>query len=268
MRRSTALLLGAILTATSSHAEELAADAVPLDADIVVMGEYHDVPAHHVNQADWVRRMGARAIVFEMLVPGQGDAAEAERLAPAEILGAALDWEARGWPDFAIYDPIFKASGEAELFGAEVSREALGEAVAEGAAAVFPGDAALFGLDEALPEDVRAEREAEQDEAHCGLLPEEMLPGMVEAQRLRDATLAAQALAALDATGGPIAVVTGNGHARRDRGVPAMLALARPDLRVLALGQLTAPDPDAPFDAWVVTADDASGRGDPCDALR
>ncbi len=60
----------------------------------------------------------------------------------------------------------------------------------EGAAAVFGAAAARFGLDAPLPEDEQAAREAEQAEAHCGALPAEMLPGMVEAQRLRDAALA------------------------------------------------------------------------------
>jgi hypothetical protein len=92
---------------------------------------------------------------------------------------------------------------------------------------VFPGDAARFGLTEALDPDEQAAREAEQQEAHCNALPEEILPGFVEAQRLRDAALAEAALAALADTGGPVVVVTGNGHARADWGVPALLAWPR-----------------------------------------
>jgi hypothetical protein len=59
-------------------------------------------------------------------------------------------------------------------------------------------------------------------------LAPEILPGFVEAQRLRDAALAEAALAALEAHGAPVAIITGNGHARRDWGVPAVLAVAAP----------------------------------------
>ena len=64
-----------------------------------------------------------------------------------------------------------------------------------------------------------------------------------------------------------VVVITGNGHARRDRGIPAMLALAAPGLTIVSLGQMegTAP-PDAPFDLVIVT--DAPERGDPCLAFR
>jgi uncharacterized iron-regulated protein len=102
--------------------------------------------------------------------------------------------------------------------------------------------------------------------AHCDTLPASMLPGMVEAQRLRDAALARAARRALAETGGPVAVITGNGHARRDRGVPALLARAAPGLSVVSIGQLKAPPSSAaPFDFWLVT--EPADRGDPCAAF-
>ena len=75
-----------------------------------------------------------------------------------------------------------------------------------------------------------AERLNMQMDAHCGALPEEMLGGMVEAQRLRDAALAEGVLAALAESSGPVVVITGNGHARLDWGAPRMLERARPDI--------------------------------------
>ena len=102
--------------------------------------------------------------------------------------------------------------------------------------------------------------------AHCDLLPPELLPDFVTIQRLRDARLAQVALDALAATGGPVAVITGTGHARTDQGVPLKLARAAPQVRVLALGQLESdPSDSAPFDLWIVT--DPVDRPDPCDAF-
>ena len=89
---------------------------------------------------------------------------------------------------------------------------------------------------------------------------------MVDVQRLRDASLARAVVQALADTGGPVAVITGTGHARRDQGLTQPLALVAPEVQVLSIGQFedTAP-PDAPFDLWLVTP--AAPREDPCLSL-
>ncbi len=63
-------------------------------------------------------------------------------------------------------------------------------------------------------------------------------PAWSQAQRLRDAALARAVVEAMAATGGPVAVITGNGHARRDQGMPAVLGRPHPTLRVLSIGQI------------------------------
>ncbi len=99
--------------------------------------------------------------------------------------------------------------------------------------------------------------------AHCDALPEGMLGGMVEAQRLRDAAMARAVIAALAETGGPVAVITGNGHARLDWGLPRALERAAPEVEVLSIAQFeSAPEEDMPFDLWLVT--DPVEREDPC----
>jgi hypothetical protein len=166
-----------------------------------------------------------------------------------------------------MYAPLFGFGAEVPIYGAGIGRDAAQAAFADGAAAAFSGDSARFGLTDALPEDEQAAREAEQMTAHCDALPPEILPGFVEAQRLRDAALAEAALAALEAHGPPVAIITGNGHARRDWGVPAVLQVAAPDVTVMALGQFEAvPDGPVPFDLWAVS--DPVDRPDPCAAFR
>lgn len=249
-------------------AREIAPDdlaALP-SAGIVVLGEVHDNPHHHANQAAAIAALAPAALVFEMLTPDQALRVTPQLRGDAAALGAAPDWEASGWPDFGMYHPLFAAAPSAAVYGAAVTPAELSRAVTEGAAAVFGADAARFGLAAALLPDELAERIAEQAEAHCHALPEAMLPGMVEAQRLRDAGLARAALAALEQTGGPVAVVTGNGHARTDRGAPSYLAAAAPEARVLALGQFeAAPEGEVPYDLWLVTA--PAERSDPCAAF-
>lgn len=232
----------------------------------MILGEIHDNPVHHAHQAIAVEALRPTAVVFEMLSPEQAARVTPRLARSAEALGAVLGWEASGWPDFAMYHPIFVAAGEASIRGAAAPMEDVRRATREGAAAVF-ADAARFGLDLSLPEPEQALREADQLIAHCDALPGGMLTGMVEAQRLRDGWIARAALEAVEETGGPVVVITGNGHARADWGVPALLALAAPDVAVVTVGQFEeAVEAAPPFDLWLVT--EAARREDPCRAFR
>jgi uncharacterized iron-regulated protein len=260
-----AVVLAAPLLCAPAYAVELPPAA--RSADVVFLGEVHDNPHHHDLQADWVRALQPSAIVFEMLPEDlDADAMDAAREDPV-ALANLLRWEESGWPDFAMYHPIFIAAPNATIHGAAITREDARALMSQPLAEAFGTDAARFGLDQALAEDEQAARETLQHLSHCQALPAEMLPVMVSIQRLRDAALARAALRALAAAqGGPIVVITGNGHARTDWGAPALLAQAS-DLRLFALGQSEdGHDPEGRFDMVV----DAPGieRPDPCEAFR
>lgn len=235
-------------------------------ADVIFLGEVHDNPMHHVHQSRAVLALSPTALVFEMLTPEQA-AQIPDDLPEQDKLEALLDWEHSGWPDFAMYYPIFAAAPDAMIFGAALPREAARAVLQDGIAAHFPADPTRFGLVLALDPDDQAAREAHQFAAHCDALPEAMLPGMVAIQRLRDALLAEAALRAFEQVGGPVVVITGTEHARTDIGAPAKLALAAPDLSQLSIGQFEiAPDLPPPHDLWLVTA--PHPRPDPCDMFR
>jgi len=236
-------------------------------AQVVILGEVHDNPHHHANQAAAVAALSPAALVFEMLTPTQAARVTPDLRGDAAALGAALGWAEAGWPDFALYHPIFTAAPAAAVYGAAVPRDAARAAFEGGAAAAFGPGAPRFGLDRGLPAAEQAAREAEQMAVHCDALPADLLPGFVAAQRLRDARLAEVALDALEQTGGPVAVITGNGHARLDRGMAPLLHAAAPEVTVLSIGQFEAPpDLPVPFDLWLVTP--PADRPDPCAAFR
>ncbi|MFX0545215.1 ChaN family lipoprotein [Roseovarius sp. S1116L3] len=235
--------------------------------DIFVLGEVHDNPAHHAVQAERVAQINPTALVFEMMTPEQAGRITPELREDRDALADALEWHVSGWPDFSYYFPIIEAAPGARIYGAGVQRadtRAVGE---DGLEAAFGSGAGEFGLDRPLPGDQRAVREALQADAHCGALPEAILPMMVEIQRLRDAALARAALEALRETGGPVAVITGNGHTRTDWGMPALVALAAPDVALHSLGQgEDGAPPEGIFDEVVDSP--APERADPCEAFR
>jgi uncharacterized iron-regulated protein len=253
-------------------------------ADVVIIGETHDNPDHHAAQAWLVRGLAPGGLAFEMIPPRLEMALaklRRDRASDAEI-GAALEWEARGWPDWAMYAPILSAAPDAVVSGGAVEREALAIAMRDGALAggrtAIGAAAARYGLAEPLADDTLAEATAEQVAAHCDAIPEQVAARMVDAQRLRDAAFADAVLRARAlAQDAMVALIAGRGHARADRGVPPALRAARPDLRVatVAMAELGEAEewrpyaPDAadgpPFDFLWFTA--AAEREDPCVAF-
>jgi uncharacterized iron-regulated protein len=256
-------------------------------ARFVVLGERHDQPDHHRLQAKLVRALGQAgkklALAFEMLDVTQQpnvDASLASAPGDADALSAAVDWAKSGWPDWALYRPVFVAGLEAGMpvVAASLPRAQVREVVKRGPEALPAELRARLALDAPLPEDEERAMREEQDTAHCGHLPQEMLGPMVQAQRVRDAHLADRMLEG--ATDAGAVLITGNGHARTDRGVPAHLARRAAGQSVVSVGLLEV-SPEAlkpedaaasystsalPFDyVWFTPA---MPREDPCAPLR
>jgi uncharacterized iron-regulated protein len=206
------------------------------DAQIVLIGETHDNPVHHETQAELVAQIAPSALVFEMLSIEHAARVDDELIDDQQAMRAAYEWDASGWPDFAMYYPIFASAPAARVYGGAVPRSVL-RGVVEGDVTKAFDQPVLYGLDQDLPIAEQAARQALQFAAHCDALPEETLPGMVDVQRLRDARLAQAAIQALTETGGPVVVILGNGHARKDWGVPRFLSRVAPDVSVWSVGQ-------------------------------
>lgn len=250
-------------------------------ADYAILGEIHDNPVHHERQAALVEAIAPAGLAFEM-VPAASEEGIAVFLAQGGArgeIGEAIGWERLGWPDWEFYAPIFEAAPGAYIAGGGVSRSDLTRAIRSDAAAAFGVGARFYGLDVPLAEAVRGALEDEMIAAHCNALPREAAGGMVEAQRLRDARFAHALRRAAAAGGGRATLITGNGHARTDRGVPAYLAAGEPGATVVSLGQIeTRPGAASPSDYaaggrlpydYVWFSDGApAGRGDPCAAFR
>lgn len=164
---------------------------IPEDADILVLGEIHDNADAHLGQAAVLLNLKPTAVVFEMLSENDASRANSDHIAIADI------WADTSWPDYSIYKPIFEAMGDAAIVGAAVPRTKIREIYDQGASAVFGPNAARFGLDIGLPPSQQEAREALQFQAHCEAMPMDLMSGMVEVQRFRDAWFAKTALQVL-----------------------------------------------------------------------
>lgn len=262
MRKLFHLLAVIFVTAHTCAADDV---GILENADVVFLGEVHDNPAHHARQADLVAALRPAALVFEMLTDAQADLITPDMMTDPDVLAAAVDWANSGWPDFAMYAPIFSAAPDAVVYGAQVPRDQTRKAAFEGVETVFP-EVEKYGLDTALPAAEQQAREDLQLAAHCNTMPADMLPVMVDIQRLRDAALAHGVDRALALGQTPVVVITGNGHARTDWGAPRILRDIHPQLTISALGQgETGFGIEGQFD--LVEMSPAAERDDPCAAF-
>ena len=271
-------------------------------AEFRLLGEIHDNGDHHRLRAAIVARVAAtlsaagrprQPVVFEHLRAEQREAlSRFAALAADEQTSSRLfdlvDWDASGWPARALFAPLFDAVLAARLpiVLGDGARTVIRAVARQGIGALAADERARLGGVPALADGARAALLDELEASHCGLMPRAALGGMADAQGVRDAHLARQMAdaAASAATGAkPPAgafLMAGNGHVRRDRGVPWFLGRMLPGARivVVAIAEVeagrTAPEGYGPRDATAQPAADfiiwtpRAARGDPCEQMR
>jgi uncharacterized iron-regulated protein len=243
---------------------------------VVLLGEVHDNAEQHATRAAALRRllaMGARpAIAFEQFDrERQADIDRARREAPptGHTLAEHLIEQARparGW-DWPLYRPFVELALEHDLpiVAANLSRADAMRVATQGFEAVFDAATrARFALD-ALPPALLTAHERAIDDGHCNRLPADALPSMARAQIARDLSLA-EAIRPHFARG--VVLLTGNGHARTDIGLPFFLDEAE-RAQVIAIGLLERDkaDADAARHFDVAFATPAQPRADPCASI-
>lgn len=219
-------------------------------ANWVMLGEKHDNADHHALQAYVVRRLiasGRRPVVaFEHFEADKGEAITQHlRKHPKDAagLGAVTGWDKTGWPDWRQFSPIAQAAIDAglPLVAANIPAEEA-RAMAR-RQPVSPERIEELALDQPLP---KAQHEALLEEirnSHCGMLPEKAVGSMAMAQRARDGGMARALVKA--AQSGPKdggVLIAGAGHARKDRGVPSVLARLAPRGQTFSLAFLEVRD--------------------------
>ena len=208
----------------------------------MILGEVHDNPGHHAQSGSRSRGPAtACAGVRNADVRSGGAPARGPQRRGRGRQGDRLGQPPAGRTSPCII-PIFTAAPKARVFGGDLPR----------------GRRAPRGQRRGCRGLRRRRRALRADDTPCRRRPgaargrpcrppiampcrPSCCPAWSRRSGLRDAALARAVVKAMDATGGPVAVITGNGHARRDQGIPAVLAAAAPDLTVLSIGQIEGP---------------------------
>lgn len=239
-------------------------------APFVLLGEVHDNPAHHVARAALLHQLLAdgrpTTVVFEQLGRAQDlTLAAAPRESQALIEAGKFDQQGWRWP---LHKPVFDAAlaGGAQIRGGNLERDQARALVKDGEAA-WPADLAALKMQTPWSDAQQQAMLQDIEQGHCGAMPARLLPGMVLAQRGRDAAMAQAMLNARAAGAQRVVLIAGNGHVRRDLAVPVYLQAAGvPAADIVSRGYLEEDGAAAPFDG--VERAKAVDREDPCAAFK
>ena len=246
--------------------------STPPTPDLLLLGEVHDNAAQHVLRLQRLEALlasGARpALLMEQFdrerqadinhllqaVPAM-DTGGAERDGPVDALMQLGRQASAGW-DWPLYRPYLHLALQYRLpvVAANMSRA--------DARLVMQHGLAARGFNAQVPADIQNAQAAAIVQSHCGQVDAALAGRMALAQVARDQFMARSISAHADRG---VLLLAGNGHVRKDVGVPRWLP---PSLqaRSQAVGYLETGDPSAAaFDVVVFTA--AQPRNDPCAAM-
>ncbi|HEY7655444.1 MAG TPA: ChaN family lipoprotein [Burkholderiales bacterium] len=208
-----------------------------------LLGEVHDNPDHHALQLECLMALGESglrpAVAFEQLDRDYDPALQlllAAGGATAEAVAEATGFDRKNW-GWDLYRPLIETAlrYRMPLRAANLSRATAGRIVKSGLDSLGEERASALRIDAVWSEPRDVVLREIIVEGHCRALPGSIVPGMVLAQRARDATLAE---ALLDPGPDGAVLIAGNGHMRRDLGVPLYLRQARPGESILSIGLL------------------------------
>ncbi len=231
---------------------------------VVLLGEVHDNAAQHalrLRAFDALLATGARpALLMEQFDrERQGDIDRTREGARgregAERVIAAGARPRSGW-QWAFYQPFIERALEHGLpiVAVNVSLEDARVVIAQGLV--------VNGFDADVPPDVEAGLASLIEASHCGMVNSALARGMALAQVARDQFMA-RSIERHAARG--VVLLTGNGHARRDIGVPRWMSPAL-RARSVSIGLIEEGEaPTAAFDHVFVTA--RQERTDPCESM-
>lgn len=259
----------ALLALASLAAVWPAGAAAPADDTIYLLGEIHDNPSAHAQRFHFIEqllRKGFKPTVAMEQFDRDKQAALDRAMASCKDAACVIEEAGgQGW-NWDFYKPVIETALKRRLriVAANLSSADALKIAREGLAAVIsPETLHDFKLDMPLDSALFDKQQEAIDLGHCHMLPASAFKGMVNAQVARDVWMAK--MIRENASHGLI-LLAGNGHVRKDIGVPHWLGRdERKRTQVLAYTE----DEDAAdatlFDRTIQV--EPFERDDPCQAF-
>lgn len=185
---------------------------------LILLGEVHDEPLHHLRRASLIEALAhLKPVVVAEQFEANQHVTYTGQLAQ-DLTRAGFDQKMWDW---ALYSPLFSVleKNKVTLMGGNLSIDAVRAISKQGASATPKA------LDEMISQaNLTATGEmqliADLEAGHCGHLPKQYVPNFILAQRARDASMLNTML---DVNHKPVILLAGNGHVRKDYGIPTLL---------------------------------------------
>ncbi|PXX41628.1 ChaN family lipoprotein [Undibacterium pigrum] len=217
---AAALATASLLSACATQPEK------PVSSNILLLGEVHDNPEGHAQRYVDLKKLvvaGWRpAIAMEQFDrENQAELTQVQTTCTdADCIIARVGNKRWEWPH---YRPVIQLAIDYKLplLAANLSRADAARVMREGYAAVIDKNTiSSYKLDQPLPTAIVDGQRAAIEGGHCGKMPDNIVPSMVRAQVARDVIMAK---IVTDNADRGVVLLAGNGHVRRDLGVPAWL---------------------------------------------
>lgn len=199
------------------------------DVDMLLLGELHDNVFHHRERGSFIKLLAqpVMTIVSEHLPANSKVAFSGSTLSALELAG----FEKKSW-DWPLHEPLFdhiRAVGHI-LIGGNLAKGVSKDLAKNGRSIL------TLEMRDAIARatlDAKSGKALEQDliDGHCGQLPEKYLGPMQLIQRATDSAFALTML-----NNKPAILVAGNGHVRKDYGVPQVINAIAPEIKVISIG--------------------------------
>ncbi len=251
------------------------------ESKYLLLGETHDNITHHQHQAeiiaDLYRAQKKLSLHFEMIDDQQAAKIDKDGFSSVDELVKILSSTQAGWNYGKMYRPLFEQAINAgfQIFPANLDRKRIRAIFSEGDMHI-PDDVKRILHEVSLTDEQTKSMEEEIIKGHCNVMPGEMLKPMLLTQQVRDARMS---LSLLNGPGDIRLLITGSGHARKDRGVPLYLHLKDNTARIISIAMIEVEEnqntvddykdrwdaDEFPFDfIWFTPRYD---RPDPCEGL-
>mgnify|MGYP000551007137 FL=1 len=195
-------------------------------ANYTLLGEFHDNASHHQLRGDLILRLNQskQTVVLEYLLAGKEVQFSGSTLESLHTAG----FNSKAWP-WSIYGPLFEQLriSQRPIVGSNLDRS-ISKAIFSGEPNPIPSSLKEDYQKSPLSAPAMAALEQDLIEGHCGKLPPAYLKPMMLVQRLTDISMAR---VLLERSSGIL--LAGNGHIRRDYGVPQVLKAIAPHQSVV-----------------------------------
>ncbi|HEX8601873.1 MAG TPA: ChaN family lipoprotein [Pseudoduganella sp.] len=259
------LLAGCGIVKKDSAAGRIAGMQEAANPQVLLLGEVHDNPQGHKLRFEELKKR-VDAGWHPVIAMEQFDHEDQPLLDEAQKgcvdAGCVIRvMNKKGW-DWQQYYPVIGLALDKHLpiVAVNLSRANASKVVRDGVTSAFDAKTvAEYRLGEPISADWRKAQENEIRTGHCNMLPDMMVPGMVNAQMARDIWMAKLIR---DQQPRDVVLIAGNGHVRKDIGVPRWLDAVGSKLTVKSIGYVEGGGMKAQFDE--VRAIPAQKRADPC----